>query len=212
MFYITEVDKALRFGDVISGFISSIPDMKEPNLEHKHPEYNIELSMPEFSVILSPCCSIGEATITLAPLVSVMKSFYKNPYFSEDLTRLNRQVEPEKAFDPITWENFSEEEKKLKSNEGVSFVFLDYFIYGEHEYLPRYPLKLKKIEFDTGFYMIDFRKSYRVHCSKIQSAEQSPYESKILQLSVDTRKQLRNKISSYYLRAPKEDLALLESA
>lgn len=212
MFYIEQPEKALRFGDVISGFVSSVPNMNEPAIDHKHVEYKLELSMPEFCVVLSPCCSIGESTITLAPLQNVINSFFKNPYFSEDLTRINRPVSPESSVSTEDWEQFSEDEKLKRLKEGYAYVSVEYFIYAEHELLPKYKVKLRGNVIETGYYMIDFRKSFRVSCPGVRSAKEHPVEGKYLQLTIEARQQLRNKVSKYYLRVPQEDANELQAA
>ena len=212
MFYQENLEEALRFGDVVSGFISSIPNMMEPNIDHKHPEYKLELSMPDFCVVLSPCCSIGSATITLVKLEQVQGTFYKNPYFANDLTNINRLVQPEKSLPPNKWENLTPDERDKKMLEGNAYAFMELFIYSENNYLPKYKMPIDKVEREIGYYQIDFRKSFRVSCQKIKNAKESPIEVKILQLSVNTREELRNKISTYYSRAPREDLVLLQAA
>lgn len=211
MFYSQEQDSALRFGDVISGFVSSIPRMNEPAINHKHTDYQLELSMPEFCVVLSPCCSIGDSTITLVPLQDVINSFFKNPFFTEDLTRINRLVPPELSVNPEDWERFLEDDRQRRLKEGYAYVSVEYFVYAEHEILPRYKVKLRGNEIETGCYMIDFRKSFRVSCPKVRNAKESPIEAKFLQLTVEVRQELRNKISKYYLRPPQEDLVLLQA-
>jgi hypothetical protein len=211
VFYTNQFDKALRFGDVIRGFVSSVPKMTEPDIDYKHPEYVLELSMPRFCAVMSPCCSIGDSTITLTPLVEVQKSFYKNPYFVEDLTNINRTVPPEKSVAPETWEGFSDDEKNRRRNEGNAYALLEFFIYAEHTYLPKYKLKVKSVDIETSYYMIDFRRIFRVSCSKVRSPEESPIDTRILELSVDARRQLREKISQYYSRVPNEDLIVLNA-
>ena len=63
---------------------------------------------------------------------------------------------------------------------------------------------------ETNYYMADFRNTYKLYCDKIKSSEKAPLESKCLQLSVQARSELRDKISYYYARIPKEDKILLE--
>lgn len=212
MFYEKYPDKALRFGDVLSGFISSIPEMSKPIADNRHPEYKLSLNMPDYCVVLSPCCSIGDSTITLAQLRPVLKSFFKNPYYEEDLTNINRRATPDKTVPPYVWNGYSEEEKRKREEEGNTFALLEYFIYAPHENLPTYQITIRQVERAVGHYLIDFRRSFRVDCSSVHSAEESPLETKILQLTVDARRQLREKISGYYSRAPADDLAALAVA
>ena len=58
----------------------------------------------------------------------------------------------------------------------------------------------------TNYYMIDFRNTYKLYYDKIKS--KASLESKCLQLSLQARAELRDKISYYYGRAPKEDIIL----
>lgn len=101
MFYQEEIDNALRFGDVLSGFIVTSPIIKNPDsLE----TYEISVVQPDFCVILSPCCSIGHKVITLSPLIPVRGSFFNNPYFAQDLTRIDGTMKPQQTVHPFIWE------------------------------------------------------------------------------------------------------------
>ena len=82
------IHQRLRFGDVLKGYIAVTPSIKGPILKVStlNEGYNIDVNLPIFSAVLSPCCSIGHATISLTPLIEVRKSFFDNPYFAEDLT------------------------------------------------------------------------------------------------------------------------------
>jgi hypothetical protein len=206
-FYQEPFDNALRFGDVIHGFVSSIPKFDTPSVKNEHLPYLLELTMPEFCVILSPCCSIGESTLTLAPLEGINRNFLTNPYFREDLTNINRKVPPDKTVSPEKWNELSSEKKQEILDEGSVFSFVELFIYGENPLLPKYNIRIRGgEEFELGFYVIDFRRTFRITCQRIQSPTNSPLESKILQLTIQTRQELREKISFYYSRLPKEDL------
>jgi hypothetical protein len=119
MFYQDEMDNALRFGDVLRGFILTSPILNDiDSMEH----YKIVVFQPTSCVILSPCCSIGHDVLTLSPLISVRGSFFNNPYFSQNLTRINREMEPQKAFPPHIWERFPEKVKQEKLKEGFSYI------------------------------------------------------------------------------------------
>jgi hypothetical protein len=56
--------------------------------------------------------------------------------------------------------------------------------------------------------MIDFANIQKVNCNKIITPENAPLDTKCLQLSIQSRSELRNKISNYYSRKPIEDKIL----
>jgi hypothetical protein len=203
MFYEETSDMAFRFGDVLQGFILAASTIKEPTPTIK--KYEVSIDLPIYSVILSPCCSIGDKVISLTPLIEVKGSFFDNPYFAEDVTRINRKMKPEQTIAPHVWDNFPPEQKQKRLNEGETYAFLSMFIYEKHDLLPIYPIKLGQRIINTNYYMIDFRNTCKVNCDKIISAERAPLELKCFQLSVRTRTELREKITYYYSRPPKED-------
>ena len=71
-------------------------------------------------------------------------------------------------------------------------------------------------EFRSGYYYIDFRYIAKVKCACIAHEEEKKpnYEAllvkmlstKILELSIEARSDLRNKLAFYFLRVPEEDL------
>ena len=95
-FYQEIIDPGFRFGDVIKGFISATPNVSNPPINSDNTNYSIEISSP-YCAIVSPCCSIKDKVISLSPLLHVNKRIFENPYFREDLTRINRIVPPEKS-------------------------------------------------------------------------------------------------------------------
>ena len=195
-------DSALRFGDVVKGFVLTYSNIESPIVSNTGHEYNVNVSLPEFSVILSPCCSIGSKTIALAPIQHVSLSFFKNPYWEEDLSRINRPMALEHAIPPNVWNSMPEEQKqKRRDEENQGYVLSEYFIYEPNDLLPKYLLKERCV----GHYVIDFKSIHRVNCAKILNPTQSPLETKLLQLSIQARSELRTKLSSYFSRVPKED-------
>lgn len=205
MFYEKEVDKALRFGDVLRGFVLAASDIEEPD---SRKSFAIDVDLPSYCVVLSPCCSIGHKKISLTPLIRVRHSFFDNPYFEEDLTRINRKMEPQQSVAPIVWDQFSPEEKQKRLEEGLNYAFLGLFIYEKHDLFPEYCLGGRKGNTVTNYYMIDFTDIQKVNCGKIVTPENAPLDTKCLQLSVDARSELRDKIAYYYARVPKEDKIL----
>lgn len=204
MFYESKISQAFRLGDIIKGFISIQPTIMNPIIGTmtEKDNYKIDINMPDFSVILSPCCSIGDSKITLTPLVRLQSTIFKNTNFIEDPTRINREIEPQYTLSPEKFEKLPQEEidRILQSKKG--YTLLEWFIYEEHDLFT--PYELKGIE--TKYYMIDFRNVYKINCDKIKKPEKVPIESKVLELSIQSRADLREKLSYYYGRIPEEDL------
>ena len=207
MFYSDKMDKALRFGDVLSGYFSTTPIITEPFLEETK-NYNIDVSFPIFSVVVAPCCEIRNKTISLTPLIKIRSSFLDNPYLEEDLTRVNLRLTPEQVIPPFVWEGMPPEEKQRRLEVGNQFAFLNLFVYEKHDLLPEYAIHRKGVNSKTNSYMIDFKNIHKLCCDKINSSIDAPLESKLLQLTISTRSGLRDKIASYYGRVPKEDEVL----
>jgi hypothetical protein len=101
----------------------------------------------------------------------------------------------------------SPEEQAERLSAKPGYVFLEVFIYKEHDLFPQYTIPRKEGNITTRYYMIDFRYAFRVNCDKITRKQQDPLGAKRLQLSISTRAELRDKISFYYSRVPEEDLA-----
>jgi len=210
MFYEKQADPILRFGDVLKGFVSSTPKISKPflNLDSLNNGYNIDIEIPDFSVVLTPCCSIEKGVITLAPLQKISGSFnpFKNPYLKDNLTRVNRKVLPENSLSPEDWSRLPDEVKEARKAGGKAFILTDIFVYDENSYFPKYPVRKE----DIGSYIINFSHSYKVKCDLIKRSNGKPVEqtlidSKFLQISIDTRSELRKKIAHYYWRVPEED-------
>jgi len=207
MFYEKNIDNVLKFGDVLRGFVAITPNIKGPilSLSNLHEGYNIDINLPKFSVIISPSCSIGDI-ISLTPLIKVRNAFFDNPFFAEDLTSINRKMEPQQTVSPYVWDSLPPEEKQRRIGAGYGYACLECFIYERCDLFLKYIVHRKKNEnIETNYYMIDFRNTYKLYCDKIKSPEKAPLESKCLQLSLQTRAELRDKISYYYARVPKED-------
>ena len=209
MFYAKEADKALRFGDLLKGYFSTTPVIKEPVLGEPIKKYNIDVDFPAFSVIMDPCCQIGKKTISLTPLIPIRGSFFANPYLTGDLTRLNRKMEPQQAIPPHAWKRMTPEQRLERLAVGREYAFVSLFIYEKHDLLPKYTLHRPRGKYiETNYYMTNFRNIHKLCCDKINTPEDAPLESKVLQLSIETRKELREKVASYYGTPPPEDRAL----
>ena len=96
-FYADRPGDALRFGDIITGFTNCTPVVDQPQAA----SFRIDVAKEPFFAGLSPCCSIDERVVSLVPLQRVRPSFFTNPYFAEDLTRINLRILRSKAMPPI---------------------------------------------------------------------------------------------------------------
>lgn len=223
MFYQDEhdYDNDLRFGDVIKldGLASVIPIFNNLNPETTINDYTLDITKQPLCVVITPCCSIGLNTIILTPLIQVQKGFYKNQYYCEDLTRINRQMTARQSISDIDLAEITDPiEREARLNEPVGYALLENLIYEPHEKLPTYPLRVKmpnsnREDITVGHYMIDLRKNFRINSNTIVYDEDSGCNDignlKLLELSVDTRKEFREKISWYYFKPTKEDEMLL---
>lgn len=207
MFYQEDMDDSLRFGDVLEGLVLTAPDIEDPHFKKK---YKIDVEIPNFCVILTPCCTIGHKVITVSPLINVRNSYFNNPYFAEDLTRINRKMEPEKSVPSHVWEReFSDEKRAERLREGFAYAMVDSFIYEKKDVFSSYTVHMKGGEnLETNYYMIDFNNIFKIKCKQIKSSEDAPMHLKRLQLSPQTRTELRDKIAAYFGRVPEEDEAL----
>jgi len=97
MFYTRKPDRALRFGDILRGYPVTIPKVEKPILTGNSKNYQIDVKLPAYTVVMDPSCEIREQAICLTPLIQVNKRFFDNPHFTKDLTRIKREMEPQQA-------------------------------------------------------------------------------------------------------------------
>nr|WP_320160888.1 hypothetical protein [uncultured Methanoregula sp.] len=201
MFYTDTKSDALRFGDVVSGYILATPTIKQPILEHGNHEYNLDIELSQLCVVLSPSCSIGEKKLLVSPLRRVRKSYFENDYLNNDLTRLNRKMERRFSHSPTAIARMNEAQKKTELTSEIVWAFVEFFVYDQHEELPPYPVRRKGVTGDVRYYMIDFRDVTKVNCEAVIEAKNSPLDCIRLQLSDATRSELSDKIQNFYKRA-----------
>ena len=208
VFYEDSPSQALRFGDVIQGFVTTSARVDSPSPTIRPEEYSIEVKAPEYAVILTPCCSIGRGCLCLAPLQQILPGFLDNPFLEADLTRVNRPMRPEQSVPPDRWASMGQEEKdrRFDANRPLAFAFNSFFIYAPHDLLPSYSLNRRGGPVETAHYLIDFSAGCRIECKEIHNAQQAPLQTKLLELTVQARSDLREKMADYFGRVPAEDL------
>lgn len=208
-FYSDRPESGLRLGDIITGFQATIANTHDPTRQ-PHCDLTIEVNRPKYLVVLTPCCSIENKYFALAPLSNIRSGFLQNPHFVEDLTRINRKVQPELSVPPASWSSFPPERKQKMIAEGTSFVSLECFIYAPHDLLEPYEVLLRAgTKQRVHSHMVDFKSIFRVNCNAIDRKKEVPAGLKVLELTVSTRAQLRDKLANYFGRAAEEDSAIL---
>lgn len=205
-FYSGTPSESLRFGDILQGYVIANLTIKRPLLQIDESTLNFDfkITLPDYCVVLTPCCSIEKSSIALCPLDHLINAFCKNDYFREDYTRINRRMNEQQAFTTEEWEKLKEEERANRLLKDPSFALLQYFIYAPHPLLKFYELR----GIQTNYYMIDFKNTFKIKCDLIKntkSIDSAILSSKILELSINSRHELREKISNYYHRIPEED-------
>ena len=144
--------------------------------------------------------------ITLCPLLQMSWGILANPDLKGRWTDINRKIQPWIALPIRQRENTSPEKKAEYLSRPPAFAYYSLFIYAGHDLLPTYTLVSKKQDdITTNWYLIDFKNAYELQCPKIVKPDNSPLESKVLQVSDQTREDLRRKIAAYYARVPNEE-------
>jgi len=95
-----------------------------------------------------------------------------------------------------------EQTQWLAKSPGKQYMIADFFAYDRHDLLPDYELAyaggMKEL---INYYMIDFRNICRVQTA----SSANPTSTKRLQLSIQARGELRDKLANYFGRKPEED-------
>ncbi|QEE15624.2 hypothetical protein DSAG12_01450 [Promethearchaeum syntrophicum] len=209
-FYEEQMERNLRLGDIVKGIAHTHPIINTPFLSiQENSNFKLEISNSEFLVILTPCCSIGPQFFSLAPLFEIHSTIFNNPYFYEDLTRINRLVAPKNAITKANYLSLTNEEKAKYDRASPTYSFKNFFIFKGNPFFKSY-IRNKSNIYD---YMIDFTRVFYVESKNLKGngkIKKNFEKIKILQLSVDIRHQLRLKLSHYYGRVPDEDLPYVE--
>jgi hypothetical protein len=146
-------------GDVVEGFALGTSRMSSPA---ELQEFSVDVRVPRFSVVLTPCCSIGDGMIALAPLDHIRLGWLTNPYFAEDLTRINAEMPPERSVSAEVWARLDEEERQRRLDSGEGYGLREYFVFAPHPTLGKYKGKRGSAEIDVEHWAVDFRALQRV--------------------------------------------------
>lgn len=163
---------------------------------------------------MSPCCNIKNKIVALTPLLQIPPDLFKNPYFRDDFTILNEEIEQEKMYPPEVWKTkFTKEQRQERMNQGKSYEFKYFFFYYKNDLFSEYEIRYKGVRFNSQFYVIDFRHIYPLQCDGITQSKIDDIilQSKCLELTPITRKILREKLAYYFGRPAEEDEIILSS-
>ena len=211
MFYNASIENRLRFGDVVKGYVSIIPNIEKP-----FSRVGIEVENAQYSVVLDPCCEIGDGTLILTPLEEVEMGLFDNPFLVNDLTSLNTEGMPKNFMHPKIWNKQTDVRKtellnKKEFGQRTFFIyegnplFPEYTVQRNYKYkeildpktqLPRYETINEQNKITTRHRMICFKTIHKVKCQNIAKTEPmdaSILGSIVLQLSQTTRELLRQK-------------------
>lgn len=206
MFYTIPPEIDLRFGDVINGYVCVTPKQNPSNTLDTPSILDIELRYPKYYAVMTPCCSIKDCIINVAPLESIKRKYFDNPHLSEDLLRINEIVAPEYSVPPIAWTRMGVAQKEKRLEEGSKYILSNIFVYNENDRLSEYELNMgNNVLKKTRYYQIDFKKMFCIKSTEIENNRHYPFEIKLLQLSNFNREVLRQKIGDYFSRVPAED-------
>ncbi len=210
-FYQEPLDLRLRLGDVVTGLVAHTPYLSSSSQAERAFDYRVDVDRLHRSVVLVPCCSIGDKAILVAPLRHIFTKFLNNPYFEPDITRINREMRGVDSVSTSDLQNLKPQRRDSLLAANKLYALLEHFIYAPHELLEHYTLKSR----DVGHYMIDFRDTRKVKCESVISNEEEPtalFPGKLLQLSIETRRELRLKMVEYFGRIPDEDKEVTQKA
>lgn len=204
MFYEPNPSPDIRFGDIIGSFVLSSCSCYTPEKSINPDSFKVDLTFFRHVAVLTPCCTIaqkGGNVLLVSPLIKVLPTFYfDNSFFREDLTRINRKMTKEEAFGPEKWSALNDSQRRENLIAGKDYSLSNTFIYENHDLLPDYLLEYKNSQSaKLNSYAIDFRHIYRIEHKKDFRG------IKLLQLSISSRNDLRNKMVDFFGRCPEED-------
>lgn len=203
MFYKMPLDQnKLRQGDVAAGLISfgaiaykflSGNDICEFDSK---PCFGIDLRF-NYNVVMTPCCQIKKVDyISFCPLYPVSKkitNLRNKEYLNEDPVRINAPVPADKCVSDYYWnEKLTEEQRQMRIQKGKQYTYLRFFVFQKHKDI-------------LGENMaIDFSDIFCIRRKDLGDFLEKILPVKVLQLSDDTRGNLRQKLIKYFSN-PEED-------
>jgi hypothetical protein len=92
--------------------------------------------------------------------------------------------------------------------KGDSFIFEECFVYDANPLFSAYSLKKGSQTFPpVAHRLLDFKRIIRIDCTLIERNRDAPAGTKLLELTISARTQLRDKLAHFFGRIPEEDAA-----
>lgn len=206
-FYLDTPTDDLRLGDVVTGFPVATPAAHDKEADQRTATWSIRAVRQQHLIVMTPCCSIEDKSLLLAPLSQIRGAFLKNPWWQEDLIRLNRKMPFDKSIPPEHLKRLTDTEKAERSAAGDQYAIGECFVFAPHAMFGTYTLNMKPPSGAIGHYMVDFKSIFRVDCDFVNRPAKAPPGTKLLELSIRSRTDLREKLAHFFSRPAKEDLA-----
>jgi hypothetical protein len=188
----------LRFGDVVTGFQHPIVRIDTPDSEL---DLHISVTRPQYFAVMTPCCNIELKSFSLAPLESVRDAILKRSRLLENLSLVNVQFPPKDGFTPEEIAKMDGDKQAELVSQAATYSYLDCFVYEPNGFFPTYEVRRSKQTWpNLQHRMVDFKSIFRVDCSLIVREQEMPTGIKISELTVETRAQLRDKLTYYFGR------------
>lgn len=195
MFYSDVQTPEIRQGDIFEGLVNIgitslkflTPDML--NKEHT-PCFSVNLGF-SYATIITPCCDIQKRDyLAFCPLIPLQDKVRQNEFFNKDPTRLNTKVKPENMVPKLAWDRFTDEEKTKRAKTGKRYAFVHNFVFETRE------------DIFSNYMVIDFNCIFNISRKPLGGKNELLLPSRILQLSSESRRDLRLKLANYYFRNP----------
>jgi hypothetical protein len=197
-FYLDPPTKELRFGDVVTGFQHPTVRIDAPDSAL---DLRISVTRPQYFAVMTPCCNIELKSFSLAPLESIRDAILRRPRLLENLSLINAQFPPKDGFTPEEIAKMDVEKQAELVSQAATYSYLDCFVYEPNGFFPPYEVKRNKQNWpNLRHRMVDFKSIFRVDCSLIEREQEMPSGVKISELTVETRAQLRDKLTNYFGR------------
>ena len=195
MFYADVLSPEIRQGDIFEGLINigiiSTKFLTPAILNKEHiPCFSVNLGF-SYAVVITPCCDIQKREyLAFCPLFPLTDKIRKNRFFAELPTRLNAKIEPQNAVPSEVWEAFPEEDKAKRLAGGKGYHYKHNFVFEKYD------------DIFTDYMLIDFNFVFNVSRKTLGGKNQLLVPNRILQLSIESRRDLRLKLADYYFRDP----------